>query len=313
MIVQVLWRGIGEILRISPRQVEAFRSVMLTNSMTAAADLLNISQPAVTRLIKDLEESVGIALFHRVGTRLAPTREALLLLPAVERLFVGLEDIEEAARSIRRNPLGTLRIAAMPLLSLGYLAKTTRAFLKPRPQLSISVHFDTSVNIVDLVARSQYDLGICSVPAIHPRISFEQLAPVEAVCILPRNHPLSAESEIHASDLDGIDFVSLGHSSLLRQQVNAVLAAEGVTVNLKVETLYSATVRAFVEHGLGVSIVDPFVAADTSHQGIAVRPFRPRIPYEFALVFPPNVPPSQLAQEFGATFRRFMADDFGEL
>ena len=299
-------------MKLSVRQIEAFRAVMQTNSMTAAAGVMNISQPAVTRLIKDMEATLALTLFRRAGTRISATREATRLLGEVERMFNGLEHIEQVARSIRRFPQGHLNLAAMPIISMGYLPKVVRHFLDDHPDVSLSVHSDSSVNIVDLVAREQFDLGICSVPAVHPNLRYEMLDRVEAVCIMPVGHPLAENAVIVPRNLDGADFVLLGQSSLLRQQVRNVLDAEGITINVRVEALYSTTACGFVEQGVGVSIVDPFVVSGLTRPAVTVRPFRPRIPYEFALIYPPRLAEDHLAIALGTVLREEMKRDFAQ-
>src|SRR5580658_7912125 len=81
---------------LTHRQVEAFRAVMLTGRVTAAAEMLRITQPAVTRLIRDLQTATHLRLFQRQGSRLLPTGEASALYLEVERSFVGLDRIRRA-------------------------------------------------------------------------------------------------------------------------------------------------------------------------------------------------------------------------
>src|SRR3954471_23294306 len=115
--------------RLNTRQVEAFRALMLTTSTVRAAETLHISQPAVSRLVRDLQEALGLALFERRGNRLLPTSEAVALYAEVERSFVGLERIAQAARDLRERRAGVLRIAAMPALCNGVLPRYAGEFL----------------------------------------------------------------------------------------------------------------------------------------------------------------------------------------
>ena len=102
---------------LNPRQIEAFRAVVLTGGVGAAASLINVTQPAVSRLIRDLQSHLGLVLFERRGTGLVPTSEALSLYAEVERAFVGLERIEQMATELRTRRAGFLRIAALPALA----------------------------------------------------------------------------------------------------------------------------------------------------------------------------------------------------
>src|SRR5271167_2032319 len=114
------------IMRI--RQVEAFQAVMRSAGVTAAAALLNISQPSVSRLIADLEHEVGFALFVRRGGRLHPTQQGLALYEAVRRSFQGLDLLDQAARRIRAHPVGTIRVAALSALAASLLPPVLAEF-----------------------------------------------------------------------------------------------------------------------------------------------------------------------------------------
>ena len=296
---------------INPRQIEAFRAVILTGSMTAGGEMLHISQPAISRLIRALEIDLELELFERNGAHIAPTGEALILYQDVERLFVGGEKIREAAAAIRNRSAGTLRIAAMPNISLGYFPKIIQEFLADRPGVSVVLHSDSSVNIVDLVAKNQFDLGLAYVPTEQPGIEIRTLPAVEAICVLPLDHPLVDRPVVHAKDLDGVDFITLGQNSLLHMHIIAAFQSANVRCNSHIETRYASTACAFVARGLGVAIVDPFVVAEVGKDQVVIKPFKPGIPYEFSLIYPRRRPNSGIAEEFGETFRKAMERDFG--
>src|SRR5260370_30393698 len=117
------------VARINARQVEACRAMMLTGSVTEAAKLMAVTQPAVSRLLRDFQALLKMELFERRGSGLVPTASATALYMEVERSFVGLERIAAAAEEIRGRRTGTLRIAAMPALSNGYLPRPTGGVL----------------------------------------------------------------------------------------------------------------------------------------------------------------------------------------
>ena len=278
--------------------------------MTAAGEMMRISQPAVSRLIRDLEEDLGLQLFERSGARITPTEEALVLFQDVERLFVGSERIRETAAAIRGLSAGNLRIAAMPNISLGYLPAILDEFLADRPKVSVVVHSDSSVAIIDLVSRQQFDIGLAYVAADHPSIRVEALPDTEAVCALPADHPLADRETIDAEDLVDEDFIILGHTSLLRHHIMAAFQARRIKPRIRFETRYAATACACVARGLGVAIVDPFVPLTIASDRIAIRAFRPSINYGFSLIFPSRRPRSGLAEEFGDLVRERLTQDF---
>src|SRR6478735_1631417 len=124
--------------RINSRQVEAFRAMMLTGSVTEAAKLMAVTQPAASRLLRDFRALLKLELFERRGSGLVPTAAA-------------------AAEEIRSRRTGTLRIAALPALSNGYLPRLAGGFLKDRPNLNLSFFGVISPIVVDWVLNNQCD------------------------------------------------------------------------------------------------------------------------------------------------------------
>ena len=112
------------------RALEAFRAIVLTGSVTNAASMLHISQPAVTRLIRDLEADLQFPLFQRRKGRLFATSEGLALFEEVSRSFVGLDRIAQVANHIRQSRVGHLQLATMPALINGFLPRVVNQFNK---------------------------------------------------------------------------------------------------------------------------------------------------------------------------------------
>ena len=103
------------------KQIETFRAVMLTGSMTAAAQQLHTSQPNVSRVIGKLESEIGFELFDRLAGRVVATKGGDALFREVERAFVGLDSLSESAQAIRHAGVGTLRIAAAASISVSVI------------------------------------------------------------------------------------------------------------------------------------------------------------------------------------------------
>lgn len=292
---------------LNPRQIEAFRAVMLTGGITAAAELLNISQPAVSRLIADLQYALKLTLFERRGSRIAPTSEALSLYQEVERSFVGLERIEQAARDLQERRTGTLRIGAMPALAIGFLPRFVARFLEQRPRVDVSLWGSSSTVVLDWVAAGQCELGFGQSPVEHGTVLSEKLPPVPVVAIVPSDHPLAARSRLTPQDFAGEAFISLGPSTLLRYRIDAVFADHGVNRTMRVETQLTMIACAMVASGAGVSIVDPFTAEEYAGRGVAIRPFEPRVHIEMAVLQSAQRSLSTLAQDFLGEFRSAVA------
>lgn len=283
---------------MNPRQIEAFRAVVKLGSMTNAADLLGISQPAVSRLIRDLEAHLQLQLFRREGNRLVPAHEALVLFEEVDLHYRGLAQIEKVAEDLRRQSAGTLSVGAPSSLATFFLPIVTAEFLAERPTVGVTVNSTSSSSIIERVALRQLELGLVQLAGDHPGVRILPLPIPAALCILHRDHPLSTHEVITPQLLAHQDFISLGRASPLRARVDAIFTEQGIRRNQRIEVDMAATARAMVSRGLGVSIVDPFAALSIDNQDVVIRPFAPAIPFEVAVVVPAHRSLSGHAQRF---------------
>lgn len=296
---------------LQPRQVEAFRTVVQTGSMTAAADTLNVTQPAISRLIRDFELAVGFKLFQRQGTHLVATSEALFLLSEVERCFIGLDKLARAAEDIRNLQTGRLNIAATPALSSTSLAKAIARLRTERGNVSISIQSYQSLVICEMVSRHQVDIGVGVSPRDYPGVIWEPLPPLFAVCAVPRTHALAGRTVIDVSDVANEQFIVRSGPSQLRARIDSMLAASGTRSKPLMECSLTSTMCALVAEGVGLSIVDPFTARDFRSDGIVCLPFQPALSYDCSVIFPDNKPRPQLADAFARTLSAVIAEDFG--
>ncbi|MCF3628548.1 LysR substrate-binding domain-containing protein [Thalassospiraceae bacterium LMO-SO8] len=285
-------------MRLNLRQVEAFRAVFQTGSMTAAGDLMGISQPAVSRLIRDLEAEIGLPLFERAAGRVIATPDAVALFREVERSFHGLDRVARAAAELRQRRQGELRIAASVAPSFFCLPPVIRAFHAAWPGVALSLKTGTSPEVLDLVAMQQCDLGVAVVPTDAPGVVTRALPVHEAVCVLPDGHGLAAKPVIGPKDLDGVPLLVLSDYSRLQQQFMACLDAAGVSPNVVFESSFSASICPLIADGVGVGVLDPLTARAHADRGVVLRPFRPAVTYELKAIFPATRPMGERAAAF---------------
>lgn len=288
---------------LNPRQVEAFRAVIVTGGISNAARALSITQPAVSRLIQDLQYALGLPLFMKRGARLVPTSEALTLYREVERQFVGLERIESAARNLREGRAVSLRIAALPAFSAGFLPRVLGAYLAERPDLEISIYGSISTQVVDWVASGFCEVGFAQLPLDFPGIDVEMLPQGQQVAIVPVGHPMAEKAVLAPDDFAGESFVSLEHPTQLRYRVDALFQAHGVPRITRIETPLSMIACGLVAAGAGVSVVDPFTAAEYRGRGIEIRPLRPSVNFEIATIWGTGRARSAVALDFAERVR----------
>ena len=298
-------------MELNPRQLEAFRSVMVTGSMTVAAEFLSISQPAVSRLIKDLEKTLGIRLFRREGNRLIPGAEAQRLFREVDRFYQGMEQVERVAHDLKSARIGTLRIASMHTLGLSILTEGIRRFSLARPRLEISLDVRNSLGVLELTAAHQVDIGFIQMTGSeYAGVDVYPLTSVAAMCVLPRGHPLARRKTVRFADLQGEPLISLSRNSPMRMRLEMALEAAGVTCRRSVETTLAHVACNLVAGGLGITVVDPFTAYNNlRNPKIVCRPLVPTVPFEYSMVLPAHQPRSKVLDDFIRVIKELLNAD----
>lgn len=268
--------------RLNLRQVEAFKAVIEFGTVSRAAEMIHISQPAMSKLIAHLEQDTGLRLFDRVKGRLAPTRHGMRLYEEIDRIFAGVRQVENAVEAIRRDEQGRLLIGVMPALSGSFIEQSTSRFLARQPGVFCSIQSRSSQWITDGLVTRKLDVGLVIAPIDNPYIVTEPLMAHPVVCILPLDHPLAEKSVITPADIDGVPFVSFDPESHTSQRVMGVLHGAGVAPRIAMVVNVSPTLCEFVASGVGVSLVHPLIVGGLRNR-LAIRRFEPAVQLDFQL------------------------------
>jgi DNA-binding transcriptional LysR family regulator len=288
--------GDGE---FTPREIEAFAAVMTHGTTTKAADALNITQPAVSKMLIHLKEKAGFPLFRNHRQRLIPTPEAHMLFAEVQRVFETVRGISIVAREIKELRSGRLNISALPAFGLTLLPSIVASFTRDYPDVAISIDIRSSSTIIQRAGRNQLDIGVAAqVNDETPSVVRRALVATPPVCIMPRGHPLSRLSVIQPDDLDGVDFVSLGAGDPMRRQLDALCEERGAKRNLKVEAALSATCVSLVSNGVGVAVIDRLSAWMARNLPIEIRDFRSQLNVNLSVYRPWGTIASSVSDTF---------------
>lgn len=285
------------------RQIECFQAVLDNGTVTRAAALLGISQPAVSNMLAGLEHDLGFALFERVNGRLKPTPEARYLQEDVARTLGSLERIRQTAQAIRERTQGSLVIASYPGLAIDFLPRVVAEFLARRSQVRINLYSRSSHVLHELIPAQGFDIGIADLPANRPGVRTEPLA-MECVCVLPPDHPLAAHQVLTPTLLAGVPFVALFNDHATHFRLASAFAAANAAWNVVVECRLFAACCTLASLGVGIALVDPITAHEHSQRNLVIRRFEPAIHYEIGLLYPTERPQSALLTDFATLLRR---------
>lgn len=279
------------------RQLEAFRAIMLTGSVTRAGEMLRISQPAASQLLQQLEVDCGFGLFHRRRNGLMPTPEATVLFEEVERMFDGVGRVSRVAASLKDGSWGALSLAAFPAFMRRFLPEIVVDYCAARPNIRVTLESRRSRSLIDWVATQQLDFGIGTLPSDRPDVTSRHLRRFAGVCVMLPDHPLATRDKLQASDLAGERFVSLGKEDRSRLMIDKVFDELQIPRQLQIEAPQSDTACALVARGAGISVVDPFSAYNAGDTVVARR-LEPAVPFDVWLLTPSARQQLRLVDDF---------------
>lgn len=274
--------------KIHIRQVEAFRAVVTLRSMTKAAEFLGISQPAVSRLISDFQETVGFKLFKRGRNSAEPTPDALLLFEQVDKLFHGLEELGQEIAAISNMQSGRLTVSATNSYATGFFPQMLADFKVANPGVILSFHIQTHEQVINWVASGRADIGFAIQPVAKSTLTTTALATRDAHCIFPEGHAFAAKSTLKLKDLTNERFISFPRGTALRFQIDGLFDRTGIDRVLHVETTSHHAVCSLVSAGLGVALVNPFASIVGYAVPVLARTVSPSVSLDVQMILNPD-------------------------
>lgn len=289
------------------RQLEAFRAVVLVGTVNGAANLLNVSQPSISRLIGQLETSLRVVLFDRSNGRLILTAEGQMIYDQVVHAFNAMEKVRESARDIQNARVGSLAIASMPALALGFLPRVIAAFCAEHPEVSISLHIQVSPKIEDLIVAQHIDFGLAQLPFVRDDMVVDEFCKVPYYAALPKGHELANKGVLSPRDFEGLPYISLTKNNSIRHLVDQLFAIQEVNRVLNLETSYTNGVCQLIRSNQGVGLADPFTLDDFTTNCVP-RIMAPSVDFHVGLVYPSHRPLSKIGRTF-ISFLKIQRDD----
>lgn len=292
------------------RQLEALYAILKAGSVTAAARNLNVTQPAVSAVLKHTEQQLGMRLFERIGQRLHPTPEVLALLPDLDEIFGRIDTVSRVVEELRDGRSGQLVVATSPTLVNSLLPQAIAALRETSPRVRVYENSLPTPMAIARVSRREADMGIVYAPVDDPAVESEELLITEMSCALPRGHRLTRRREIHVADLAGEPMISTGPSTRLGLLVDEACARDGYApLDIGIQTSSSITACMLVSRGAGIGLVDRSIERSGKFGDLVFRPFRPRIDIRVLLIFPRDRPRSRASAQLADWLRRECGTD----
>ncbi|MDP6109683.1 MAG: LysR substrate-binding domain-containing protein [Rhodospirillales bacterium] len=231
-------------------QLRAFHALATKGGFTKAAEFLNVSQPAVTRQIKSLEEDYGIALFHRRGHHLELTNSGQNLYTVSQRIFGLIKEAEDIVSGESELHGGNLRVGADTPF---YIMEILAAFKAQYPSMALTVSMESSNDLFQAMRNFNIDVAVVTAVDLKPEFAGISITHLDLVLLVPNDHAWSRRKAILPSMLEGQPIILREPASTTRQLFMQALELAGVSSNVVMELRNQVAVREAVAAGLGLA------------------------------------------------------------
>lgn len=257
-------------------QLKTFLAVAETGSLRAAGEKCHISQPAVTRQLKLLEESMGASLLIHYGRGVRLTPAGLALRKKGARILLEIESSIKQVQAVSGITQNQIQIGVSHYAAVYLLPPLILKFRKKEPGPHLIFHYGTSEEVIERVKTGQLTFGIGTTPKKTEKLIQIPLWTDAFKAILPRDHPLARTKEISLRELAGTDLVLPEKGTTTRYLIEQAFKKEKIFLNPVMEVTYLETIKASVKMGIGTSILpgDMFSGADSDRDYFSIKPIK---------------------------------------
>lgn len=251
-----------------------FIAIAREGHMTRAAKQLGLTQPALSASIRKLETELGVQLLLRSGRGLELSSLGKAFLIHAQATVLAAESAVVAVREMSGLNAGSIRLGGGATATTFLLPPVVFKVRKNHPGLRFYVREGSSSAIADAVLRGELDLGIVTLPVLHPQADLldkRALATDELRLIVPPKHPLRSAPHFRWKDLAGEPIVAFEAGSAVREMIDRAALEAGVKLDVVMELRSIESIRQMVSAGIGVGFVSRFALPRAEAGGLPCK------------------------------------------
>lgn len=261
---------------LNRRELLLLRAMYRHDTVTAAAASVNMTQPAASALLRDMETRLGFALFSRENRRLHLTSQGRALIPEVLNALAGVEAVDRLAVDIRQGALARLDVGAVAIAASSLLPPALAAMRQAHPTVAVTVRAGTALEIIEMAVDHRIDLGIIiGAPSDIDRVSSQRLAPLGLHAVMAQDHPWARQSALTLEQVANAGPIVLAPALPAGRATRQALESRGLPYRPIIEVAQSSAACALAAQGLGVAIVESLGAQYAERQGLVARHLLP--------------------------------------
>lgn len=259
-------------MNVTLRQLRAFLAVTRTGSFTLAAESLYITQSALSGLIKELEQVLGVRLFDRSTRRIQLSEVGRGIYPHIEKILVDLDGALDEVANIKALKRGVVRIAAPQLMACTLLPDVIAAFARDHPDITIRLIDCAVESVTSRVFSGEVDLGVGPERDPNSDIDAALLFELPFHAVFHRDHPLANAGSVRWAELASYPLITLQGQFTERLSTDLHNAMRELDLNPNATVTFMSTALSMVSVGLGATICIPYAASLVRLYGLRMRP-----------------------------------------
>lgn len=254
------------------RQIEVIRAIMVAGTVNGAAELLNVSAPGVSRVMKHAENQLGIRLFARRHGRFIPTPEAQSVFGQVNAVFEKVEDLQYAIDMLKKGVSTVLSFGSVPSISQYILPRAVTRLRGKFPELKMEINVLKIEEAINYLLLKKGELVAMSYKIDHPGLKSHPLSEGSLVAIVPEGHELARSNEVSLATLATFPLIGIDPNDPYGRIMASAFRERALDFDLAIQARFAQTVYALVRQGLGVAVIDEFSVCGRDLPGVVRLP-----------------------------------------
>lgn len=268
------------------RQLQYFVQVARMNSFSKAAESLYITQPTISKMIRNLEEELGAALFYREGKSIRLTDAGEVLLSKAQNIVESFTSLSSELDSLRNLKRGHIRIGLPPMVGASFFPAVIGEFHRRYPEVTIRLHEDGAKKVEDDVESGLLDIGAIVLPVSTDKFHCFTFVEEKLELLVPIGHRLAGEGTVALKELEEEEFVLFREDFALHDRIITECIKAGFQPKVVYESSQWDLISQMVGAGMGIALLPQTICRDIDRSRIAVISLAdPVIPWQLGMIW----------------------------
>lgn len=268
------------------RHLQYFIEVARFQSFTKAAEHLFISQPTISKMIKNLEEDLGVELFERTKRKVVLTDAGRLILAQAKTIDKAFQNLQTQLDDLLGLQKGHIRIGLPPIMDADQFIKILGGFHDQYPHITFQLVEGGAKKIETNILSEDLDVGITVLPTQEERFDYFFLSNEELEVVLPPSHPLAERKEIQLKELAEENFILFNKDFVLNDKIRSSCQKAGFTPKVISESSQWDFIGKMIASNFGISMLPKSVASLLKEEVKRVHVTEPSIAWDLAIIWP---------------------------